>query len=174
MNTALATRSTEEVLVKPANIEEDILSLISEMRRSNLTAKQVEYIEHQRKKAFCSFRKIVRRKFGLSDEQILDLNDQKLEALFVMLVKRAQKSLWYQYPLHIFPITLTIISIINYGWDPNVHLSRAINSLRRVGDHSITGLDLRQNIENYWLCLVNGFAERSAEEKDIRIQRRKP
>lgn len=173
MNTALATRSTDEVLIKPANIEEDILSLISEMRRSNLTAKQVEYIEHQRKKAFCSFRKIVRRKFGLSDEQILDLNDQKLEALFVMLVKRAQKSLWYQYPLHIFPITLTIISIINYGWDPNVHLSRAINSLRRVGDHSITGLDLRKNIENFRINCANELTERSCQEKDI-IQRRKP
>ncbi len=173
MNTALATRSTDEVLVKPANIEEDILSLISEMRRSNLTAKQVEYIEHQRKKAFCSFRKIVRRKFGLSDEQILDLNDQKLEALFVMLVKRAQKSLWYQYPLHIFPITLAIISIINYGWDPNLRLSLAINSLRRVGDHSITGLDLRQNIENFRINCANELTERFYQEKDI-IQRRKP
>lgn len=165
---------TTEALIKPASIEEDVLALISEMRRDNLTAKQIRYIGEQRNRAFASFRKIVRSKFGLSDEQILDLNDQRMEALFVMLVGRAQKSLWYQYPLHIFPITLVITCAINEGWNPGFNLSLAINNLHRAGDRPITGSDLRQNIENYRLYSENNFSERSATEKEIMAQRRKP
>lgn len=166
---------TTEALIKPASPEEDVLSLISVMRRDNLTAEQIRYIGEQRNRVFSAFRKIVRSKFGLSDEQILDLNDQRIEILFVILVGGAQKSLWYQYPLHIFPVTLMITCVINNGWSPGFNLSMATNNLRRVGDRLITGSDLRQNIENYrFYYSANNFSERSATEKEAMVQRRKP
>ena len=161
---------TTEALVKPASPEEDVLSLISTMRRDNLTAEQVRYIGQQRSRAFFAFRKIVYSKFGLSDEQIVDLNDQRIETLFMILVNRAQKNLWYQYLLHIFPVTLVIICGINEGWNPGFNLSRAIKNLRREGDHPITGSDLRQNIEDYD-CY---FRVRSLGEREAMVQRRKP
>jgi hypothetical protein len=165
---------TTEALIKPASLEEDVLSLISTMRRDNLTAEQVKYIGEQRNRVFAAFRKIVRGKFGLSDEQIVDLNDQRIETLFMMLVNRAQKSLWYQYPLHIFPVTLVLTCAINEGWNPGFNLIMAIKNLRREGDHPITGSDLRQNIENHRLYSANNFSERSAVEKEAMVQRRKP
>ena len=39
---------TTEALIKPASLEEDVLSLISTMRRDNMIAKQVAYINRQR------------------------------------------------------------------------------------------------------------------------------
>ena len=166
---------TTEALIKPASPEEDVLSLISVMRRNNLTADQVSYINEQRNMVFAMFRRIVHGRFGLSDEQILDLNDQRIETLFVILVNRAQKGLWYQYPLHIFPVTFLVICIKNEGWNPGFNLSLAINKLRRVGDSPITGSDLRQNVENYRLYYSgNNFCDRSSAEKEAMVQRRKP
>lgn len=165
---------TTEALIKPASPEEDVLSLISVMRRDNLTAEQIRYIDGQRNRVFFAFRKIVRSKFGLSDEQIFDLNDQRIETLFVMLVGRAQKSLWYQYPLHIFPVTLVIICLINEGWNPGFNLSLATNNLHRVGDRPITSSDLKQNIENYGFYSKNILSQRSATDKEAMVQRRKP
>jgi len=162
---------TIEALVKPASPEEDVLSLISTMHRDNMTAEQVRYIGKQRNRAFTAFREIAHRKFGLSDEQVVDLNDQRIETLFMILVNRAQKSLWYQYPLHIFPVTLVLIFVINIGWNPGFNLIMAIKNLRREGDLPITSSDLRQHIENYRLY---SRVERSAGEKGALIQRRKP
>src|SRR3989344_7335726 len=96
MNIALATRP-DEVLIRPASPEEDVLALIFVMRKDKLTAGQIRYIGEQKNRAVAAFRKIVHGKFGFSDEQILDLNDRGIEALFTIVFEKTKKRFWYYY-----------------------------------------------------------------------------
>lgn len=146
---------TTQAMIKAANPEEEVLAVISEMRRANLTATQLKYVEKQRNFVFRSFRMIVNDKVGLSDKQILQLNDQNIEALLKILVKRANWKLLYNYPLHVFPITLVFIAIANGCWAPNFTLARAARKLGRAGDRPITAADIKENIENWKLDRIS-------------------
>ena len=140
---------TGKAMVKSANSEEEVLAVIAEMRKDNLTARQQKYISEYRNLAMISFRRIIYKETGLSDEQILDLSDQRIETLFKIVVTKAQKKLWYHYPLHVFPITLFFIAAANNGWHPNFNLAWSFRRLNSAGDRPITGADIRQSIIDY-------------------------
>lgn len=81
---------TTEALIKPANIQEQLLGKISEMRQ-NLTAKQKQNIKEYTEMRGRSFEILAWRYFGISAVQIEELSDQELEALWLMVFERAQK-----------------------------------------------------------------------------------
>lgn len=87
---------TTEALVKPANIQEQLLGKIGEMRQNNLTAKQKqniqEYIKEYSDDLRKSFERLTWKRFGISESQIQELSDQELGALFLLVYERAKKS----------------------------------------------------------------------------------
>ncbi|MDP3792273.1 MAG: hypothetical protein Q8Q89_00945 [bacterium] len=86
---------TTEALVKPANIQEQLLGKISEMRQNNLTAKQKQDIKGCTNTARTGFKKLTWRYFGISETQIQEFSDQEVEALFILVFERAQKASIY-------------------------------------------------------------------------------
>ncbi len=118
---------TTENLIKPANIQEQLLGKISEMRQKNLTAKQKEEIELHGGRLVRSFKIFSWRYFGIDKEQIKKLSKQEIEALFLLVSKRVSKTA-------ICMITLgCLIPII--GWIIILPESQAIthaHSLRKL------------------------------------------
>ncbi|MBI4057904.1 hypothetical protein HY405_01125 [Candidatus Microgenomates bacterium] len=158
---------TSEAIVKPANVEEETLSLVSAMRGDNLMVRRLSDIDNRRYLALVLFREIIRDRYGLRDEQILDLSDQKLETLFMILLKEAQKSFKYRYLL--LPVTLGFIRLSS-----KFRLCMLVRSLRMLGGSPITGLDIRQNIEGFRLFDQGLVRKRSPSEREDLVQRRKP
>ena len=166
MNIALATRP-DEVLIRPASPEEDVLALIFVMRKDKLTAGQIRYIGEQKNRAVAAFRKIVHGKFGFSDEQILDLNDRGIEALFTIVFEKTKKRFWYYYAFCIFSKNWCFLPVLKIS----------MIKLYMAGVHVLTGLDIRQSIQNFEFYHPNSHCvclmERSQSEKQTLVQRRK-
>ena len=99
---------TTEVLVKPSNIQEQLLGKISDMRQKNLTAKQKEDIKRYENQLVNGFRTFSYRYFGISKAQIQELTDQEIEALFSLVYSRASKTSIY--------MTVIGVCIPIFGW----------------------------------------------------------
>ena len=95
MTTALATQAdntNSESLIKPSNIQEQLLGKINDMRQKNLTAKQKKDIDEYEKQLVRGFGELSWKYFGVSKEQIQELTDPEIEALFSLVSKRANKT----------------------------------------------------------------------------------
>lgn len=118
---------TTEALIKPATIQEQLLGKISEMRQKNLTAKQKEEIEFHERRLIRGFKTFSWLYFGVNREQILELSDQEIEALFLLVSKRARKTAVY--------VRILGISIPIFGWIIILGTSESIsftNSTRKL------------------------------------------
>lgn len=118
---------TTEALIRPANIQEQLLGKISDMRQKNLTAKQKEEIEFHERRLIGGFKKFSWHYFGVNKEQIQELSDQEIEALFLLVSERARKTAVY---MRILGISIPII-----GWMAILGESESIpfaNSTRKL------------------------------------------
>lgn len=116
-----------EVLVKPATIQEQLLGKISDMRQNNLTAKQKEKIAFHERRLISGFKKFSWHYFGVNKEQIQELSDQEIEALFLLVSERARKTAVY---MRILGISIPLI-----GWMAILVESESIpfaNSTRKL------------------------------------------
>lgn len=118
---------TTETLVKPANAKEQLLGKISEMRQKNQTAKQKEEIEFHERRLIDGFKKFSWRYFGVNKEQIQELSDQEIEALFLLVSELARKTAVY---MRILGISIPLV-----GWIAILQESETIqfaNSMRKL------------------------------------------
>ena len=99
---------TTEALVRPSNIQEQLLGKIRDMRQNNLTAKQKKDIDMYEKQLVNGFRIFSWKYFGVSQEQILELTDEEIEALFSLVYSRARKTSIY--------MTVIGVCIPIFGW----------------------------------------------------------
>jgi hypothetical protein len=118
---------TTEILVKPANIQEQLLGKISEIRQKNLTAKQKEEIEDLKRRLMSGFLRFSWNYFGLFKEEIQKLSDQEIEALFFLVAERAGKTAIYMRILGFGTPIIGWIGILN---EPET--TRFSNSVRKL------------------------------------------
>lgn len=119
-----------EALIKPANIQEQLLSKISEMRRNNLTAKQKQDLKAFAEKTTRSFKILTWRYFGISESQVQELSDQELEALFLIVHERAKKTAVY---MKILGYGIPIIGwIIIFPGSDTICLTNSTRKLRSM------------------------------------------
>lgn len=121
---------TTEALIKPANIQEQMLGKIGEMRQNNLTARQKQDIGKFQYIARSSFKKLTWRYFGISETQTQELSDQELEALFLIVSERAQKSSVY---MKILGYGIPLIGwLIILDESDTIHLTNSTRKLRSM------------------------------------------
>lgn len=118
---------TTEAMIKPANIEEQLLAKISEMRQKNLTAKQKDEMGRLSRKLGRSFKSLAWTYFEIDAFQILELTNPELDALFNLVYNRARK-------VSIF-MTILGYAIPLVGWAtilPDSETIKLANSTRKL------------------------------------------
>ena len=134
---------TTEALVKPANIQEQLLGKISEMRQSNLTGKQKQDIRRFTDIARTSFRSLTWRYFGIGEAQIQEFSDQEVEALFMLVFERAQKASVYMkilgYGIPIFGWTVILCD------SETIALTNSTRKLKYILRNSFNPVKLMRN-----------------------------
>lgn len=121
---------TTEALVKPTTIQEQVLGKIDEMRQRNLTAKQKEKIDYLERRLISGFKYFAWHYFGVNEEQIHELSDQEIEALFLLVSERTRKrAIW---------VGALGIGIPFFGWSmilpdaESLIFTRSINKLKQM------------------------------------------
>ena len=136
MTTALATQSdmTSEILVKPANIQEQLLGKICGMRHKNLAAGQIFDIKNLSRRVGVTFSRLVKQYFGIDKEQILELSDQELEALFIVVCKRASRTALYLKVFFAVPVVGWVYCLFEFSDSSSNTLTftRAIRKLKKI------------------------------------------
>lgn len=118
------------LLVKPANIEEQLLGKIGEMRQKNLTAKQKNKIERLERGLASGFLTLSWNYFGVDGEQIQELSDPEIKALFLLVAERARKTAIFA---RIFGFGIPI-----FGWifilseSQTIRLSNSVRKLKQM------------------------------------------
>ena len=134
---------TSESLVKPANIQEQLLGKISDMRQKNLTAKQKEEIKYLERRLVSGFKTFSWNYFGVNKEQIQELSDHEIEALFLLVAEKAGKTAIY---MRILGFGIPII-----GWTIILTESETIrfsNSVRKLKQMVRNGFNPTQIIRS--------------------------
>ena len=95
------------VLVKPT-AKEQLFVKITEIKRKNLTAAQVNEISEVKKCLTFAFEQLVWAYFGLSKEQILELSEQEIEALYLLTLERSKRMFIF---LWILQVTVPLLGL---------------------------------------------------------------
>ena len=107
MSIASATQETTESLIKPANVQEQLLAKVAKLREENLKAEEeyrIKNAEAMKEELIETFYKIYRKQFiacfgnlsksyfGVKKEQILGMSDPEIETLFLLVLKQATRT----------------------------------------------------------------------------------
>lgn len=123
---------TEE-LVRPANLEEQVLGKIHQIRINNLTTRQKKDAYLIEKDMVDVFRELVFKHYGIYWDQVLELPDDELRALFDLVHKRAKRiARMIKIPLWATPI-LGWVAIIIADNDSSIFaLDNKVRELKRM------------------------------------------
>jgi len=118
-------------LVKPTAYEQ-MLSIIENMKRDNLTAVQLEKLAVMKSRIKNCFLNLTLTYFGLSREQVIQLSDQELDALFTLVSERARRELIY---LKVLWITVPFLSwLLTFDLDVVVFTISLSKVKKTLGD----------------------------------------
>lgn len=129
-----------EAMIKPANIEEQVLAKINELKQKKLTAKQKNKLEWLGHRLRCSFEWLTLKYYGIDKSQIRELTDPELNALFNIVYNRSRKIsvfiriLCFGIPIDDFDTVLLVESnrklrkILGSSFDPVKVINQSFNS----------------------------------------------
>ena len=118
-------------LVKPT-AQEQILSKIENMKRSNLTAVWLEKLSFLKTRFRRYFLDLTLAYFSLSEKQVLQLSDREIDVLFTLVSERARRELIY---LKVLWITVPFLSwLLTFDLDVVVFTISLSKVKKTLGD----------------------------------------
>lgn len=122
-------------------VTEQLLVQIADMRRKNLTAKQQDKISNLSLEIRHHFFNLTWKYFGIDYDQVLQLSDQKLKALFTLVSARAHKTSSYMRVL----FTISILGWLAHSASSTFMLNGSTQKLKKMLGNSF---DLVKIIRN--------------------------
>jgi len=114
-------------LVKPT-AQEQILSKIENMKRSNLTAVWLEKLSFLKTRFRRYFLDLTLAYFSLSEKQVLQLSDREIDVLFTLVSERARRRLTY---LKVLWVMIPFYSWVTYDL-LTVRFIRSLSKVKKI------------------------------------------
>ncbi|MBI2057519.1 MAG: hypothetical protein HYT63_00845 [Candidatus Yanofskybacteria bacterium] len=132
-------------LVKPTP-KELLLNKIEGMQKNNLTAVQKEKLAYLKSEIVQGFKTLTGRYFGLNAKQILELPDKEIEALFLLVRKRARKTSFYLIMLGLsIPIFGWAVLAVSVAADDSVAITftRSLRKFKKMLGHEFNPIEVK-------------------------------